>query len=158
MKPAVVAALAIVVAAPLYATNARAQSVTVSGMVAHPGPLDAAALGALKQVSFKGSFDSMSGRQTHSWTGPLLLDVLNKASLTDEPGKRTHIRHVILAEGSDGYAASVAIGEIEPKGEGKQVIIALTQDGAALKAPRLVVPGDASFTRCVHDLVRIDVR
>ncbi len=137
---------------------AAAASLSVSGMVAHPGMLDARALLALKQVSYSGSFDSMSGRQTHHWTGPLLLDVLNQAGMTDEPGKRTHMRHVILARGSDGYAAALAIGEIDPKGEGKQAIVALTQDGTKLRAPRLVVPGDSSFTRAVHDLEKVEVK
>ena len=154
MMRARLAAVLLALAAP----SARAQTVTVSGMVAHAGPMDAAALAGLKQVAFKGSFDSMSGTQTHSWTGPLLLDVLDRAGLTDEPGKRTHIRHVILARGADGYAAALAIGEIDAKGEGKQVLVALTQDGAKLKAPRLVVPGDRSFTRAVHDLTAIEVR
>ncbi len=137
---------------------ARAQSVMVKGMVAHPGAMDMTALSALKQTSFSGSFDSMAGKQTHRWTGPLLLDVLNQAVITDAPGKRTHIRHAILAEGSDGYAAAIAIGEIEPKGAGKPVIVALTQDGKPMKAPRLIVPGDASLTRCVHDLAVLEVR
>ena len=150
------ACLAVVVL--LIAATAHAQSIAVTGLVAHPGPIDAAALSALKQVTFKGSFNSMSGQQTHSWTGPLLLDVLDRASITDEPGKRTRMRHVILARGTDGYAAAVALGEIDPKGEAKQVIVALTQDGTKLKAPRLVVPNDASFTRAVHDLAVIEVR
>jgi hypothetical protein len=141
-----------------FAGQARAQSVMVKGLVAHPVALDSTALSALKQTSFSGSFDSMAGKQTHRWTGPLLLDVLNQAVITDEPGKRTHIRHVILAEGLDGYAAAIAIGEIEPKGEGKSVMVALTQDDKPMKAPRIVVPGDASFTRCVHDLAVLEVR
>jgi hypothetical protein len=137
---------------------ARAQGIIVKGMVAHPGAMDSAALSTLPQSSVTGSFDSMSGKQTHSWTGPLLLDVLNQASVTDEPGKRTHMRHVILAEGSDGYAAAIAIGEIDAKGEGKHVIVALTQDGKPMKTPRIVVPGDVSLTRCVHDLAVVEVR
>lgn len=153
MKLPVLACLALLAAAP-----ALAQSVTVSGLVTRPGPMNAASLSALRQITYSGSFNSMSGRQTHRWTGPLLLDVLDHAGITDEPGKRTRTRHVILARGTDDYAAAVAIGEIDPKGEGKQVIVALTQDGAPMKAPRLVVPGDASLTRCVHDLAVLEVR
>jgi hypothetical protein len=139
----------------LWAPAAWGQSVAVTGMVSHGGKID---LAALKQVTFSGSFNSMSGRQTHRWTGPLLLDVLDKAGMTDAPGKRTHMQHVILATGTDGYAAAIALGEIDPKGEGKQVIVALTQDGAPMKAPRLMVPQDASLTRCVHDLATLDVK
>jgi hypothetical protein len=139
----------------LVGPAAWGQSVAVTGMVAHGGKVE---LSGLKQAAFGGSFNSMSGRQTHRWTGPLLLDVLNQAGMTDAPGKRTHWQHVILATGSDGYAAAIALGEIDPKGEGKQVIVAVTQDGAPMKAPRLVVPEDASFTRCVHDLATLDVK
>jgi hypothetical protein len=120
--------------------------------------VDMQSLATLKQTSVSGSFDSMSGRQTHRWTGPLLLDVLNRAGITDAPGKRTHMRHVILASGKDGYGAAIALGEIDPHGEGKPVIVALTQDGKAMKAPRLVVQGDASLTRSIHDLTSLDVR
>jgi hypothetical protein len=130
-------------------------SVQVSGMVAHPGPV---ALDGLKQVPVAASFQTMGGKQAHRWSGPLLLDVLAAASVTDEPGKKTHMRHVILARGADGYAVSVAIGEIEKVGEGKQVIVALTEDDKPLAAPRLVVPGDAHFARGVHDLVGLEVR
>jgi hypothetical protein len=143
--------LALVLAAPA----AWGQTIAVSGMVAHGGRID---LAALKQAAFSGSFAAMSGRQTHRWTGPLLLDVLNQAGITDAPGKRTHWQHVILATGTDGYAAAIALGEIDPKGEGKQVMVAVTQDGAPMKAPRLVVPQDASFTRCVHDLATLEVK
>lgn len=141
--------------AMLWSAGASAQTVQVTGMVQHAGPV---ALVSLKQVDVSGSFHTMSGKQTHRWTGPLLLDVLNAASIADAPGKKTHMRHVILASGSDGYAVAVAIGEIDPRGEGKQVILALREDGKPLGAPRLVVPNDASFTRGVHDLAGIEVK
>ncbi len=135
--------------------GAWAQSLPVTGMVAHPGPVDVT---KLKQIDVTGSFDSMSGKQTHRWTGPLLLDVVNAAGIKDEAGHRTRMRHVVLVSGSDFYAAAIALGEIDAKAEGKHVIVALTQDGEVMKTPRLVVPGDASLTRCVHDLAGIEVR
>jgi DMSO/TMAO reductase YedYZ molybdopterin-dependent catalytic subunit len=150
-------ALCLAIAALPAAAAAQSWQVTITGMVARATTMSAADLEALKQVDLAGSFESMSGRQTHKWTGPLLLDVLDHAGMIDEPGKRTHMRHAFLARGSDGYAVAVAIGEIDPKGEGKRAVVALTQDGTKLKAPRLVVPGDSSFTRSVHDLVEIKV-
>ena len=143
--------------AALWAVGALAQapSVQVTGMVAHPGPV---ALSALKPVAVSASFHTMHGAQSHRWSGPLLLDVVNAASVVDVPGKRTHMQHVILARGADGYAVAIAIGEIEPGGEGKQVIVALREDDKPMAAPRLVVPGDSSFTRGVHDLAGLDVR
>jgi len=132
-----------------------ASSVQVTGMVAHPGPV---ALAVLKQVTVTGSFHTMAGQESHHWTGPLLLDVVDRASMTDAPGKKTHMQHAILARGSDGYAVAVAIGEIDSRGEGKQVIVALEQDGKPLPTPRLVVPNDRAFARGVRDLVGLEVR
>jgi hypothetical protein len=134
---------------------AGAPSVQVTGMVAHKGDV---ALAGLKAVSVSASFQTMGGQQAHRWSGPLLVDVLAAASVTDEPGKKTHLRHVILAKGADGYAVAVAIGEIETVGEGKQVIVALAEDDKPLAAPRLVVPGDSHFARGVRDLVALEVR
>ncbi len=144
--------------ATLWLTSAAAQSapaITVTGMVQHPGPI---ALATLKPLDVTGTFHSMSGEQTHRWSGPLLLDVLNAAGITDAPGKKTHMRHVILASGTDGYTVAVAIGEIDTRAEGKQVIVALQEDGKALAIPRLIVPRDASFTRGVRDLKGVEVK
>jgi DMSO/TMAO reductase YedYZ molybdopterin-dependent catalytic subunit len=130
-------------------------SVQVTGLVAHAGPV---ALAGLPQVTVAASFHTMHGEQAHKWTGPLLRDVLAAAAITDAPGKRTHMRHVIMVSGTDGYAVAIAIGEIESGGENKQVIVALQQDNDTLPAPRLVVPGDTSFTRGVRDLATLEVR
>ena len=154
MKPVALTLLLLLAAAPPL----HAQTIAITGLVAHPGPMDAKALAALPQTTVTGTFNSMAGKQTHTWSGPKLLDILNRAGLTDEPGKRTRMRHVILAIGTDSYAAAIALGEIDPKGEAKNVIVALAQDSTPLKTPRLVVPNDASLTRCVHDLASLEVR
>jgi hypothetical protein len=145
-------------AAWLWAGSAAAQPapvLQVSGMVAHPGPVQ---LDGLKSLTVAATFKTMHGPQAHRWSGPLLLDVVNSVGLKDEPGTKTHMRHVIIAQGSDGYAVAIAIGEIDPSVEGKQVIVAMRQDDAPLASPRLVVPGDASFARGVHDLKALEIR
>lgn len=142
----------------LFAGAASAQpgpSVQVTGMVTHPGPV---ALGALKPVTVDAHFNTMHGVQGHRWSGPPLLDVVDAAGVRDEPGKKTHMRHVIMVQGADGYEAAVAIGEIDPMGEGKQVIVAVREDDKPMPAPRLVAPGDTSFARGVHDLKVLEVR
>jgi hypothetical protein len=139
----------------LCGAAAPAPVVQVSGMVAHAGPV---ALAGLPQVTVAAGFKTMHGPQSHHWTGPLLASVVAAAGVQDEPGKRTHMRHVVLAVGNDGYAAAIALGEFDPMAEGKQIIVAVREDDAPMAAPRLVVPGDASFTRGVHDLVTLEVR
>jgi len=134
---------------------AAAPIVRVAGMVAHAGPVD---LAGLKQVTVAAKFNTMHGQQAHRWSGPLLASVVDAAGVQDEPGKRTHMRHVVLARGSDGYAAAVALGEFDPMAEGKQIIVAVREDDKPMGAPRLIVPGDASFTRGVRDLVTLEVK
>jgi DMSO/TMAO reductase YedYZ molybdopterin-dependent catalytic subunit len=141
-------------ACALFACTAAAP-LTVTGLVQHPGPVT---LDKLKSVTLDAKFSTMHGPQAHHWAGPLLRDVVNEAGVTDEPGKKTFMRHVIMARGADGYAVSIAIAEIDPMGEAKQVIVALRQDDKPLPTPRLIVPGDASFARGVHDLKSLDVR
>jgi len=42
--------------------------------------------------------------------------------LGSEP--RTRLRHTIVVTGRDGYAAVLALAEIDPEFEGKQVVLA----------------------------------
>lgn len=55
-------------------------------------------------------------------------------------------------------AGALSEGEIDPKLENKQVILAYEEDGKPLDAPRLVVPGDLHAPRGVHDVVSISVQ
>ena len=64
----------------------------------------------------------------------------------------------MLARGQDGYAVALAIGELDPNFEGKQVLIAYAQDDKPLPGLRLVVPADIRGGRGVHDLAAIEVR
>jgi hypothetical protein len=60
---------------------------------------------------------------------------------------------------SDAYQALVAYGEIDPSFEGKQVLLATTQDGVSLadQGPRLVVPGDIAGGRYVTGVVKVRI-
>ncbi|HEY5226792.1 MAG TPA: hypothetical protein VIJ06_08380, partial [Methylovirgula sp.] len=93
-----------------------------------------------------------------TFTGALLWTVIGNAGWVNGAEKNVYIRHTILVTGKDGYAAALSEGEIDPKLEGKQVILAYAQDGKPLDAPRLVVPGDVHAARGVHDVVSIEVR
>jgi hypothetical protein len=89
---------------------------------------------------------------------PLLLDVLNLAHPDFDPTiKNDFLAHVVTATGSDGYRATVAWGEFDPGFEAKQILVAITEDGAALgdAGPRLVVPGDMRGGRYVSDVVSL---
>jgi DMSO/TMAO reductase YedYZ molybdopterin-dependent catalytic subunit len=143
----------------LCAAPAAAQ-VKIDGLVDHPQTLSGDQLKAFPATQVEASFATMHGTLHHRWTGALLWDVVNKAGLRDEPGKRTAMRHSFLIIGADGYAATLAIGEIEPGLEGKQVILAYHQNDppSDLPAPKLIVPGDRKGARQIHDVVEIEVR
>jgi DMSO/TMAO reductase YedYZ molybdopterin-dependent catalytic subunit len=98
--------------------------------------------------------DAASG----SWKGVPLMALIDKAGTVEERGHGAYLQHVIIARGTDGYGVAIAIGEIEPKFEGKQAIVAYQKDGAPLPSLRLIIPGDAHAGRDVRDLSEIIVR
>jgi hypothetical protein len=141
------------------ATPAAAQApvaVALSGHIAHPRTLDAADLSPAVTVEVPASGKPDAPKT--QFGGVLLWPLLDGAGWVDAPGRKTHLQHVILARGRDGYAVALAIAEIDPGFEGKQVLIATTQDGKKLAAPELVVPGDRRAGRRVHDLTGIEVQ
>ena len=91
--------------------------------------------------------------------GPLLWTVLDRTAAVDAPRFHDQVRQIVRLTGGDGYTATLALGEIAPEFENKQVIVAKRLDGQPL-APdhlRVVVPGDKRGGRGVHDLTRITV-
>ncbi len=100
-----------------------------------------------------------AGVQHVTYTGPLLWTLVRAAQPVDEPGSgNTALQHTFLARGQDGYAVALSIGEIDPRMEGKQVVVANARDGQPMATLRLVVPGDLHAARSVRDLVAIEVR
>ena len=91
--------------------------------------------------------------------GPLLWTVLGRAGAIDAGRMHDQVRQTVLVTGRDGYTATLALGEIAPEFENKQVIVAERVDGQPLGPEhlRLVVPGDRRGGRGVHDLMRIAV-
>lgn len=81
-------------------------------------------------------------------------------SAPNDEGKNAALKHTLLITGSDGYAVSVALGELDPNFANTQVLLAY--DGADGKASfdhlRLVVPGDVHGGRSVKDVVGIEVK
>ena len=153
------AALALVLAA--FAFSATAQepaTVTVSGAVQHPLTLTPSDLRAMPAVDVTVSQQTDHGPSQGKFHGVLLWTVIDKAGLANGPEKNAYLRHTFLVTGADGYAVAFSEGEIDPKLEGKQVILAYTKDGAALDRPLLVVPGDVHASRGVHDVVTIEVK
>lgn len=134
------------------AGHATRWPVRVRGEVARPGTFTLERLRKLPQHRLKVRYGTSGGTETHEFSGPLLLDVLNAAGPSFDPGIRNDaLRHFVAVTGSDGYRAIVSWGELDPSFAGTKVLLALRQDGKPLDkdGPRLVVPGDAKGGRYV---------
>ena len=94
-----------------------------------------------------------------AFEGPLLWTVLSQAGAVDPAKPREQVRRAVLVTASDGYTSVLALGEIAPEFEAKQVILAERVDGAELGFGhwRIVVPGDGRPGRSARDVIKLTV-
>lgn len=116
-------------------------------------------LAALPSVQVTVPAGTAPDARSRTFDGPLLWTVLIRAGAIDPSKHQGDVRGTVVLTGQDGYTAVLALGELSPEFEGKQVIVALRTDGQPLDPGRLrvVVPGDKRNGRGVRDLVRISV-
>lgn len=98
-----------------------------------------------------------------TYFGVPLMDLLAKEGVPhghDLRGKA--LSDYIVATGSDGYKAVLALAEVDPDFHPGEVLVADQMDGKPLDAKtgpfRLVVTEDKRPARSVHNLVSIEVR
>jgi len=132
------AAVLLAAVAPALAVGEDAAPAVLRGAVNHELVLDEALLKSLPAVSIDVCFETGQGRKSGSYTGVPLWALLGKAEPIDAPGKNAGLRHTLLITGRDGYAAALALGEIDPHYEGKQVILAYTGASRPHPSPRSV--------------------
>ena len=136
-----------------------APSLAIGGQVEHPRTVTLAELQAMPAAAVELDSATSKGVQHVKYTGPLLWTLMQAAQpVDDSSGGNTALQHTMLARGQDGYAVALSIGEIDPRMEGKPVLIAVTRDGEPVNYLRLVVPGDVHGARSVRDLASIEVR
>lgn len=111
--------------------------------------LSAALLARLPARTLTVSFQGPSGLQTHTETGPPLLEVLGLAGVL--PTRNTWV----AAVGDDNYAAAVTPAE-QVVG-GRPLLLSLDEDGSVLSQPRLVTDGDVKGGRYVSGVVDLYV-
>ena len=107
--------------------------VVVGGAVTATLSLDVAGLGARNPQNISATFRTPGGgTETHTYKGPLLLDILKEVGGNGNSGRDLPIRY-ILATGQGGQKAVVSWGEIDPIFAGTQAIVAYQQDSANLQ-------------------------
>lgn len=100
------------------------------------------------------------GQEHARYRGVLLWALLKSTGVVDASKPRAHVTQVVTTIGQDGDKSVLALAEIAPASEAKQVILAYDRDGTPLggEYPRLVVPGDRRGARSVRDVVRMSLR
>jgi Oxidoreductase molybdopterin binding domain len=155
-----IAAALVVASLALGMSGATAadQSIVVTTSVEEAHNIDLAMVEKLPVVEEKISFLTSHGPEQASYTGALLWSVLDRAEMLGGD-RRARLRRTIVVTGRDGYMAAVALAEIDPEFEGKQVLLAYRRDGQPIDGNtlRLVVPGDRHGGRSVRDVVRIEL-
>jgi hypothetical protein len=162
VRPYSLVAAALVAASLVLASSgarAAGQSIVVASSVEQTRTIDPAMVEQLPAVEEHILFLTERGAEQATYTGALLWSVLERAQVLGND-RRARLRHTIVVTGRDGYAAALAVAEIDPEFEGKQVLLAYRRDGKPMdgQALRLVVPGDRHGGRSVRDVVRIEVR
>lgn len=154
----VAAASALLGAAPALSDpgspSAASGPVLLDGALSHPGPIDAGTLAHLPQVSLPVVYGTGKGVRSGRYDGVLLWDLLQQAGPKDEAGKHTGLRHTLLVVGHDGYQVAFSFGELDPAA-GADPVLLVSPPGAGAE---LIVPGDRTGARDVHDVARISVR
>jgi Oxidoreductase molybdopterin binding domain len=150
-----VAALAL---AGNHATAAD-QGIVVARSVEQTRTVDPAMVEQLPAIEQQLSFLTSHGPEQATYTGALLWSVLEHTEMLGGD-RRARLGHTIVVTGRDGYSAVLALAEIDPDLEGKQVLLAYRRDGQPIAGHtlRLVVPGDRHGGRSFRNVVRIEIR
>jgi hypothetical protein len=121
-------------------------------------------LDALKTMRQKTvNFHNIHTSADETYSGVSLIDLL--ASQGVPRGKDLHgkaLSDYVVATGSDGYKAVLALAEVDPEFHPGDVLVADEMDGKPLDAKngpfKLVVTEDKRPARSVHNLVSIEVK
>ena len=121
--------------------------------------ISTAALTVLPAVQVSVPAGTADGAPEQIFGGPLLWTVLAQVGAVDPTKQQDQVRGTVTIIGRDDDTAVLALGELSPEFEGKQVILAIREDGQPLHAalPRLVVPGDKHGGRGIPDVIRMVV-
>ncbi|HVA91997.1 MAG TPA: molybdate ABC transporter substrate-binding protein [Chloroflexota bacterium] len=136
---------------------------TVSGQVTTPTTFSVATLRSLPATTVTATLRTDQGTQgTYSYTGVLLSTILQKVMPVTNPSfKNDALRQFVTIGATDGYQATIGMGEILPQFGHQPVILAYARNGKPLGpdegAIRLIVPGDNLAGRWVSHVNSIVV-
>jgi hypothetical protein len=152
-------AVTLVIASAATCAADPQKGITVIGPAGASVNIAPGQLTELSRIKISTHYMSEHGPRSASFEGPLLWSVLDEFGVLDPAKHREQVSQIILIVGRDDYRAVLAVGEIAPEFEAKQVIVADRMDGKPLDADhlRIVVPLDKRGGRSVRDVARIEV-
>ena len=135
---------------------------TVTGDVVVPQTYMLSTLQQLPAATETVTYQTGSGPQTGTFTGPTLWSLLSTVGLQTPAVKNGVLRQYVVATGSDGYSALFSLGELAPQfgGGNPQDLVAYQQDGAPLGSTgfaRIVAAKDNFGGRYVSNLANLQV-
>ncbi|MFI9833832.1 molybdopterin-dependent oxidoreductase [Streptomyces sp. NPDC051913] len=139
-----------------------AAELVLAGDLSRPARLTVPDLRAWPQHRTEAAFEcATSGIQHHTFTGPLLYDVLTDAGPVFDPARRKdRLRFLIAVRGTDGHHALLSWAEIDPDFGRAPVLLAVTLDATPLDraGPQLVLPQDRCGARYISGIeaIRVD--
>jgi hypothetical protein len=144
----IVLAMGLVAGLPAASGAAPALTVTTiagNGLKSTPAlRLAGAELAALQQSSVTVTI----GGEKFVEKGPALTAVIAKAGLRSSTACDDEtLRYWFEAESGTGQAVVIASAELDPDGGNKLALLSLSENGAPLATPRLIMPGDRTGAR-----------
>ena len=145
------------------ATAGTSTGIELAGLLDRPGAVDLAALPAdarLDVATVEAAGHHGETIAPRRYGGVRLYALLEQAGIRLDPDQHEDfLGKVVVLHGADGRTAVIAGGEIEPRFQDGDVILATTHDGAPIEGgPRLVVPFDRRPGRWAKDITRIELR
>jgi hypothetical protein len=97
------------------------------------------------------------GSRTETDQDVLLETLVSDAAPEESNTKNASLRVTVAVSSRWAGSVTFALGELDPSFGNHPAYLALVQNGRALPAPELVVPGDVNGVRTVFDVDRITV-
>ncbi|MFB9834276.1 molybdopterin-dependent oxidoreductase [Actinoallomurus acaciae] len=133
--------------------------VRLTGQVERLASFTVAELRDLPQRTVETEFlCAREGRRRHTFTGPLLIDLVSAAGPRFDPMiTKDRVRFLLAVRGADGHTTVLSWGEIDPRYGRTEAMLATAMDGRTLDAdgPHLAVPGDVAGGRYVSRVTGI---
>jgi hypothetical protein len=135
------------------AADPHAAAVSVTGAVASPATYSRSELAALPQTTFSVT----RGARTEVDQGVSLETLVDTSSPQLPSAKNALLRVIVTVRGRFAAQRTFALGELDAAFGNHPAYLVLTENGAPVFGPELVVPGDSNALRSVPDVSQIGV-